>query len=32
MLEDVDFTAGWGGAVADCVEMAVQLEKMMVVL
>ena len=32
VLEDVEFAAGKGWAVADCVEVAVQLEKMMVVL
>ena len=32
VLEDVEFAAGGGWAVADCVEVAVQLEKMMVVL
>ena len=32
VLQDVEFAAGGGGAVADCIEVAVQLEKMMVVL
>ena len=32
MLEDIEFTAGWGWAVTDCIEVAVQLEKVVVVL
>ena len=24
MLEDIEFTAGWGWAVTDCIEVAVQ--------
>ena len=32
VLQDIEFAAGGGGAVADCIEVAVQLEKMMVVL
>ena len=32
VLEDVKFAADGGWAVADCVEVAVQLEKMVVVL
>ena len=32
VLQDVEFAAGGGGAMADCIEVAVQLEKMMVVL
>ena len=32
VLEHVEFAAGGGWAVADCVEVAVQLEKMVVVL
>ena len=31
-MQDVEFAAGGGRAVADCVEVAVQLEKIMVVL
>ena len=32
MLEDVEFAAGGGWAVTDCVKVAVQLEKVVVVL
>ena len=32
MLEDIEFTAGWGWAVTDRVEVAVQLEEVVVVL
>ena len=32
MLEDIEFTAGWGWAMADCVEVSVHLEEMVVVL
>ena len=32
MLKDVEFAAGGGWAVTDCVDVTVQLEKMMVVL
>ena len=32
MLEDIYFAAGWGWAVMDCIEVAVQLEEVAVVL
>jgi hypothetical protein len=32
MLKDIKFAAGWGWAVAYCVEVAVQLEKVVVML
>ena len=32
MLENIEFTTGGGWAVPDCIEVAVQLEKVMVVL
>jgi hypothetical protein len=32
MLEDIDFAAGWGRAVAYCIEVTVQLEEVVVVL
>ena len=32
MLEDIKFTAGWGWAVTDCMEVAAQLEEVVVVL
>ena len=31
-MEDIDFTAGWGWAMADCIEVAVELEEVVVVL
>ena len=32
MLEDIEFAAGGGWSVTDCIEVAVQLEKVVVVL
>ena len=32
MLKDIGFTAGWGWAMADCVEVSVKLEEVVVVL
>ena len=32
MLEDIDFNAGWGWTMADCVELSVELEEAVVVL
>ena len=32
VLEDIYFAAGWGGAVADRIEMSVQLEEVVIVL
>ena len=32
MLKDVEFAAGGGWAMTDCIKVAVQLEKVMVVL
>ena len=32
MLESIEFTAGGGWAVTDCIEVAVQLEEVVVVL
>ena len=32
MLQDIEFAAGWGWAVSDCVEVAVQLDEVVIML